>query len=48
MLQSDTFWALVGLIIFLVIVVSIGLPKRLISALDNRSARIRTDRKSVV
>lgn len=43
MFASDTFWALVGLIIFLVIVVIAGAPKKIMSALDARSARIRAE-----
>ncbi len=43
MLQSDTFWALVGLIIFLILIVSVGAPKRLISMLDARTNRIRAE-----
>lgn len=43
MLESDSFWALVGLIIFFVIVFAVGAPKRVVSALDARTSRIRKE-----
>lgn len=43
MLQSDTFWALVGLVIFLVIIVAAGGPKRIVAMLDGRTNRIRAE-----
>ncbi len=43
MLQSDTFWALVGLIIFIVIVAAVGAPKKILALLDKRTDRIRDD-----
>jgi F-type H+-transporting ATPase subunit b len=43
MLQTDTFWAFVGLVIFLVIVIALGAPKRIVAALDARTRRIRAE-----
>lgn len=43
MLQSDSFWALVGLIIFFIVVVAVGGPKRIIAMLDGRTNRIRAE-----
>ncbi|WMS41753.1 ATP F0F1 synthase subunit B [Acuticoccus sp. MNP-M23] len=43
MLESDTFWALIGLIIFAVIVVAVGAPKKIVALLDKRTDRIRDD-----
>lgn len=43
MLESDSFWALVGLILFFVVIFAVGAPRRVLSALDNRTARIQTE-----
>lgn len=43
MLSSDSFWALVGLIIFFVIMFAVGAPKMIFNALDNRTTRIRKE-----
>lgn len=43
MLQTDTFWALVGLILFFVIMFAVGAPRRIITALDSRTIRIREE-----
>lgn len=43
MLQSDSFWALVGLILFLVLIASVGVPKMVLQALDKRTARIKAE-----
>lgn len=43
MLASDSFWALVGLIVFLGIVIAAGAHRKVFAALDNRSARIRNE-----
>lgn len=43
MLETDTFWALVGLILFFVIIVAVGAPRRILGALDARTARIRAE-----
>ena len=43
MFNTDTFWALVGLIIFFVIVVLVGAPKQIIALLDTRTTRIREE-----
>ena len=43
MLQSDSFWALVGLILFFVIVLYFRLPGLVTRALDNRTKRIETE-----
>ncbi|MEM0908052.1 MAG: ATP F0F1 synthase subunit B [Pseudomonadota bacterium] len=43
MLQSDSFWALVGLILFGVIIVIVGAPKKIIALLDKRTDRIRDE-----
>lgn len=43
MLETDTFWALVGLVIFGVIVVVVGAPKKIVALLDKRTDRIRDD-----
>jgi len=42
-LQSDSFWALIALVIFLAIVVATGAPKRIVAMLDKRSQRIRDE-----
>ena len=41
MLESDTFWALVGLILFLILLIALGVPGKLLKQLDSRTARIR-------
>lgn len=41
MLESDSFWALVGLILFLLIMVVVKVPGKIVQALDQRTARIR-------
>jgi F-type H+-transporting ATPase subunit b len=43
MLQSDTFWALVGLVLFLVILAYFGVHKTVLRALDARTARIKAE-----
>lgn len=43
MLQSDTFWALVGLILFFVLIVSVGVPGRIMKLLDARTIKIREE-----
>lgn len=43
MLESDSFWALVGLILFFVVVFAVGAPKKVVAALDRRSDRIRDE-----
>jgi len=43
MLESDTFWALIGLILFLAIVVAVGAPKTIVAMLDKRTDRIRDE-----
>ncbi|MEM8551412.1 MAG: ATP F0F1 synthase subunit B [Pseudomonadota bacterium] len=43
MLESDSFWALVGLILFFVVVFAVGAPKRVIATLDKRTDRIKTE-----
>ncbi len=43
MLEDPTFWALVGLIIFCIIVVWMKVPGKLTAALDNRAETIRTE-----
>lgn len=43
MFETDTFWALVGLILFFVVVVAVGAPRQLIGVLDSRTTRIRTE-----
>ena len=43
MLASDTFWALVSLVIFLIIVFAAGAPKQITALLDRRSQRIRDE-----
>ncbi|ORE96110.1 F0F1 ATP synthase subunit B family protein [Acuticoccus yangtzensis] len=43
MLNSDTFWALVALIIFVGIIIAVGGPGMIARALDGRTNRIRTE-----
>lgn len=43
MFEDPTFWALVGLIIFVIIVVWMKVPGKLAAALDNRAETIRTE-----
>lgn len=43
MLEDATFWALVGLILFLVLIVYLKVPGKLTAALDNRAETIRTE-----
>jgi F-type H+-transporting ATPase subunit b len=42
-LQTDTFWALVGLIVFVIIMFAVGAPKRIVAALDERTIKIRDE-----
>jgi len=42
-LESDSFWALVGLILFFVLIFSVGAPKWAIGKLDTRTDRIRKE-----
>lgn len=43
MLEDPTFWALVGLILFFVLIVYMKVPGKLTGALDNRAETIRTE-----
>lgn len=43
MFSSDSFWALVSLIIFIAIIYAVGAPKQIIAALDRRTERIRDE-----
>lgn len=43
MLTTDTFWALVGLVLFLAIAVYFGVPGMVVRSLDNRTNRIKTE-----
>jgi F-type H+-transporting ATPase subunit b len=43
MLEDPTFWALVGLILFLALIVYMKVPGKLTAALDNRAETIRTE-----
>ncbi len=43
MLNTDTFWAFVALILFLVVVVAVGGPGMITRALDSRTQRIRNE-----
>lgn len=43
MLESDSFWALVGLILFFVVVFAVGAPRMVLKALDARTDRIRNE-----
>lgn len=43
MLNTDTFWALVALILFLIIVLAVGGPGMIAKALDARTQRIRNE-----
>ncbi|XWN33307.1 MAG: F0F1 ATP synthase subunit B [Devosia sp.] len=43
MLESDSFWALVGLILFLILVFAIGAPGKVIKAIDRRTERIKAE-----
>lgn len=43
MLEDPTFWALVGLILFLALIVYMKVPGKLTAALDNRAEAIRTE-----
>ena len=43
MLEDATFWALVGLILFLALIVYMKVPGKLTAALDNRAETIRTE-----
>ncbi|NWG46998.1 MAG: ATP F0F1 synthase subunit B [Alphaproteobacteria bacterium] len=38
-----TFWALVGLVLFLLVVFAAGVPRKVAKALDDRADRIRSD-----
>lgn len=40
---TDTFWALVSLVIFLILVFAAGAPKQITALLDRRSQRIRDE-----
>jgi len=42
-LESDSFWALIGLIIFFVIVFAVGAPRMVTRTLDARTDRIRNE-----
>jgi len=43
MLEDPTFWALVGLILFFVLIIYMKVPGKLTAALDNRAETIRTE-----
>ena len=43
MLEDPTFWALVGLILFLLLVIYLKVPGKLAGSLDNRAEAIRTE-----
>lgn len=43
MLESDSFWALIGLILFFVVVFAVGAPRMVMRALDSRTDRIRNE-----
>ncbi len=43
MLGTDTFWAFVSLVIFLILVFAAGAPKQITALLDRRSQRIRDE-----
>lgn len=43
MLESDSFWDLVGLILFFVVVFAVGAPRMVLKALDARTDRIRNE-----
>jgi F-type H+-transporting ATPase subunit b len=43
MLEDATFWALVGLILFLALIVYMKVPGKITAALDNRAETIRTE-----
>jgi F-type H+-transporting ATPase subunit b len=43
MLEDATFWALVGLILFLGVIIYMKVPGKLTAALDNRAETIRTE-----
>jgi F-type H+-transporting ATPase subunit b len=43
MLEDPTFWALVGLILFFVLIIYMKVPGKLTAALDNRAEAIRTE-----
>ncbi|MEM8854332.1 MAG: F0F1 ATP synthase subunit B [Pseudomonadota bacterium] len=43
MLESDSFWALVGLILFLILIFAIGAPGKVLKAIDRRTERIRAE-----
>jgi F-type H+-transporting ATPase subunit b len=42
-LETDAFWALVGLVLFLILIVAVGAPKRITAGLDGRTIRIREE-----
>ena len=43
MLEDATFWAMIGLILFLALIVYMKVPGKLTAALDNRAETIRTE-----
>lgn len=43
MLEDSTFWALVGLILFLALIAYMKVPGKITGALDNRAETIRTE-----
>jgi F-type H+-transporting ATPase subunit b len=43
MLEDPTFWALVGLILFFVLIIYMKVPGKLTAALDNRAETIRAE-----
>ncbi|WP_245943969.1 ATP F0F1 synthase subunit B [Acuticoccus kandeliae] len=43
MLSTDTFWAFIGLVLFLILMVAVGAPRKIAGLLDNRTNRIRNE-----
>ncbi|RAI00308.1 ATP F0F1 synthase subunit B [Acuticoccus sediminis] len=43
MLNTDTFWAFVALVLFLLLVIAVGGPKMIVNGLDARTQRIRNE-----
>ncbi|MBJ3774268.1 F0F1 ATP synthase subunit B family protein [Acuticoccus mangrovi] len=43
MFSTDTFWAFIGLVLFFVVVVAVGAPRKILAMLDTRTDRIRTE-----
>jgi F-type H+-transporting ATPase subunit b len=43
LIQTDTFWAFIGLILFFILMIVLGVPKMIARALDGRADKIRTE-----